>query len=80
MPARNMARYYVLEVERDLFGMMVARRRWGRIGSTEQSRTTAFVEECDAWAVLQRLEKSKRRRGYVDRPCSLPTGELKTRK
>jgi len=75
LPERNMARFYVVELEHDLFGMVVARRRWGRIGSTEQSRTTAFVLECDAWAMLQRMEQAKRRRGYVDRPLRTRTDE-----
>ena len=31
--ARNVARFYALMIERDLFGRTVLVRRWGRIGS-----------------------------------------------
>ena len=32
-PEQNMARFYALEVERDLIGRIVLARRWGRIGT-----------------------------------------------
>jgi predicted DNA-binding WGR domain protein len=66
--ARNMARFYVLEIERDLFGAILARRRWGRIGTMGRSLERPFSTVEEAQADLARLERSKRRKGYVDRP------------
>ena len=37
-PAKNMARFYALEVEQDLFGCHVLVRRWGRIGTAGKIR------------------------------------------
>ena len=37
-PARNMARFYSLDVERDLFNRVVLVRRWGRIGTAGKAR------------------------------------------
>jgi predicted DNA-binding WGR domain protein len=80
VPERNMARFYVLEIEIDLFGAVLARRRWGRIGVSEQSRSVAFTAESDAWAELRRLEQTKRRRGYIDRDPQSQTGDPGMRK
>lgn len=71
MPERNMARFYVLELDRDLFGMALARRRWGRIGTRGRSKAEIFSSTGEARAELRRLERIKRRRGYVDR-CGQP--------
>ena len=65
-----MARFYVLELDRDLFGTVQARRRWGRIGAAGRTMAETFPTEEDALAELRRLEQIKRRRGYVDRPES----------
>jgi predicted DNA-binding WGR domain protein len=32
-PASNCFRFYLLDIERDLFGQTVLARRWGRIGT-----------------------------------------------
>ncbi|WP_457094948.1 WGR domain-containing protein [Microvirga sp. P5_D2] len=37
-PTKNMARFYSLEVERDLLGRVVLVRRWGRIGAAGKVR------------------------------------------
>ena len=63
-PARNMARFYALEVERDLFGRIVLARRWGRIGTGGKVRLDEYTGEGEALAALLALEASKRRRGY----------------
>src|SRR4051812_37996816 len=63
-PARNMARFYSLEVERDLFGRAVVVRRWGRIGTAGRTRVDEHPDEGRAVAALVKLEASKRRRGY----------------
>jgi predicted DNA-binding WGR domain protein len=68
-PAKNMARFYALEVERDLFGRHVLVRRWGRIGTAGKIRLDEHTEG-EAWAALQKLQAAKRRKGYqaVSRP------------
>ena len=67
-PGRNMARFYLLELDLDLFGTVLARRCWGRIGSTGRSLAVPFPSTTSALEELRRLERLKRRRGYVDRP------------
>jgi predicted DNA-binding WGR domain protein len=69
-PAKNMARFYALEVERDLFGRHVLVRRWGRIGTAGKIRLDEHTGESEALAALQRLQAAKRRKGYraVERP------------
>ena len=68
--AKNMARFYTLEVEQDLFGRHVLVRRWGRIGTAGKIRLDEHTGEGEAWAALQKLQTAKRRKGYhaVARP------------
>jgi predicted DNA-binding WGR domain protein len=63
-PAKNMARFYALEVERDLFGRHVLVRRWGRIGTAGKIRLDEHRGEGEAMAALQALYTAKRRKGY----------------
>src|SRR5688572_8574800 len=63
-PAKNMARFYSLEVERDLLGRVVLVRRWGRIGNAGKTRLDEHVGEGEAMAALQALQSAKRRKGY----------------
>ena len=63
-PVKNMARFYSLEVERDLLGRIVLVRRWGRIGSAGKTRLDEHVGEGEAMAALQALQSAKRRKGY----------------
>ena len=64
-PARNMARFYRLEIAADLFGGVTLTRNWGRIGTSGQQRRQWFarideaVAECTLWA------DRKQRRGYA---------------
>ena len=69
-PAKNMARFYALEVERDLFGRVVLVRRWGRIGTAGKIRLSEHRGEGEALDALQKLQTAKRRKGYhaVARP------------
>jgi predicted DNA-binding WGR domain protein len=67
-PAKNMSRFYSLEVERDLLGRVVLVRRWGRIGSAGKVRLDEHKGEGEALAALQVLQAAKRRKGY----CLLP--------
>jgi len=54
-----MARFYALEVERNLFGGVVLARRWGR-----KVRLDEYTGEGEALAALQALDVAKKRRGY----------------
>ncbi len=69
-PAKNMARFYALEVEQDLLGRHVLVRRWGRLGTAGKSRLDEHTGEAEAQAALQALHTAKRRKGYqgVARP------------
>ncbi len=62
--AKNIARFYPLDVERDLFGKVVLVRRWGRIGTAGKVRVDEFGAEGEARAAMHRLELRKVRRGY----------------
>lgn len=70
-PARNMARYYRLDVQRDLFGAWCCIREWGGLGRAGQTRSSPYPTPSEAQAALDRVRLIKERRGYV-RP---PTGE-----
>ena len=63
-PAKNMARFYSLDLERDLFGRVVVVRCWGRIGTAGRTRLDEHPNEGRAVAALVKLEASKRKRGY----------------
>ena len=63
-PAQNMARYYLVDVSRDLFGMWMVTRQWGRIGSGGQRRVAAFDDKAKAIQELEIWRRSKTRRGY----------------
>lgn len=62
--ALNMRRFYSLMVQPTLFGGTSVVRNWGRIGTTGQSLIETFDTYDDATQALERLESSKRRRGY----------------
>jgi predicted DNA-binding WGR domain protein len=61
---KNMARFYSLEVERDLLGTVVLVRRWGRIGHSGKTRLDEHAGEGEAMAALESLQSAKRRKGY----------------
>lgn len=63
-PTKNMARFYSLEVERDLLERVVLVRRWGRIGTAGKIRLDEHVGEGEARKALDALARIKRRRGY----------------
>ncbi len=63
-PARNMARYYSLSIQPDLFGGHSLMRSWGRIGSGGQIRADLFEDTASVRKAHDRLIQSKQRRGY----------------
>lgn len=66
-PERNMARFYLLTIQPTLFGSVSLIRNWGRIGTSGQVKIETYDRPDDAHRAYRRLERVKRRRGYVDR-------------
>lgn len=64
--AQNMRRFYSLSVQPTLFGGASLIRDWGRIGTRGQTMMETFDTADDADLAFERLERSKRRRGYRD--------------
>ncbi|NSY14930.1 WGR domain-containing protein [Agrobacterium vitis] len=62
--ARNMARFYALSIEPNLFGEACLTRRWGRIGTAGQGLIHHFKLEKDAVVLFLELLRQKRGRGY----------------
>ena len=63
-PAQNMARYYCLTVEQNLFGEFSLVCTWGRIGRTRQTRITLYDTLQSAHEAYARKLREKHRRGY----------------
>ncbi len=64
-PARNMARFYHLDLQQDLFGTWCVVREWGRIGRAHgQRRSDPYPTLADAAGALDRQRRRKERRGY----------------
>ncbi|MBC2775812.1 WGR domain-containing protein [Rhizobium sp. AQ_MP] len=62
--ARNMARYYALEISMDLLGHVLLNRTWGRIGRRGPSMKHVFENEADAVKLFLDLLRQKRSKGY----------------
>ncbi|MBY3397512.1 WGR domain-containing protein [Rhizobium laguerreae] len=63
-PDKNMARFYALSIEPNLFGGTSLVRSWGRIGSRGQQKVHVFDIELKAVDLLLTLLRRKRSRGY----------------
>jgi predicted DNA-binding WGR domain protein len=61
-----MARFYRIALEPTLFGEISLVRNWGRIGTTGQAMMETFGKIGEADAARDRLERMKRRRGYLE--------------
>lgn len=62
--SKNMARFYAMSIEPNLFGEACLTRRWGRIGTRGQVKTHQFEKEQDAVDLFLDLLRHKRHRGY----------------
>ncbi len=62
---RNMARFYVLSIQPTLFGGASLIRNWGRIGTNGQAMMRTFDDSLEADEAFRRMERSKRKRGYM---------------
>ena len=65
-PKLNVARFYALMIERDLFGTVRLVRNWGRIGTQGREIAQVFETEFEARKTLEAFARAKRRRGYRD--------------
>lgn len=63
--ARNMHRYYRLDLQRDLFGAWCLMREWGRIGQGGQMRSEPYAISADVEVALEKQLRAKERRGYI---------------
>jgi predicted DNA-binding WGR domain protein len=63
---QGVARFYMLAIERDLFGTVRLVRTWGRIGTRGRELADMFDTEEQAAEALEALATAKRRRGYLD--------------
>jgi predicted DNA-binding WGR domain protein len=64
-PGRNMARFYRMDIQADLFGEWCFVREWGRIGQAGQLRQAVYSSQAEARAALERQGRLKEKRGYV---------------
>jgi predicted DNA-binding WGR domain protein len=65
-PEHGMARFYMLNIERDLFGTVRLVRTWGRIGTRGRELADVHETEAAAGKAMEALAARKRRRGYCD--------------
>jgi predicted DNA-binding WGR domain protein len=63
-PTRNMARFYTMSLQATLFAECSLVREWGRIGQGGQMKTNVFSTEDAARTELERIRRTKLRRGY----------------
>lgn len=64
-PDQRMWRFYRMWIDTDLFERVVVLREWGRIGASGKVRVDVHDTPAEAAAWLARLERAKRRRGYI---------------
>lgn len=67
---KNMARFYAMSIEPDIFGGSALVRRWGRIGTRGQERIDSFTDDLQAISHFAFLARQKRARGYMPQPLS----------
>lgn len=63
--ARNMARFYRLQMQPTLFGGVTVMREWGRIGQAGSCRHDQYETAEAARVALDALRHAKLRRGYT---------------
>lgn len=65
-PDENMRRFYLMTVQRDLFGRGALITEYGRIGHPGRVLTTHHEDEAKALSALANKAEAKRKRGYQD--------------
>ncbi|TCU08641.1 putative DNA-binding WGR domain protein [Rhizobium sullae] len=74
--AKNMARFYAMQISMSLFGETCLIRRWGRIGTSGQMMIHHFGREEEAVRLFLDLTRQKRARGYRPRTIAqLPSAD-----
>jgi predicted DNA-binding WGR domain protein len=63
-PAKNMARFYAMDVQPNLFGAIMLIKQWGRIGTGGRIAGEPYASVALACSALRRQAERKRRRGY----------------
>ena len=63
-PAKNVFRFYRLDIQMDLFGNQCLIRQWGRIGKAGQMKTVPFPTLEAAERELGKYHRMKSKRGY----------------
>jgi predicted DNA-binding WGR domain protein len=64
--ARNMARFYLMTVQPDLFGGVLLVKQWGRIGARGRLVDESYDNEALATDAMQKQAARKRQRGYAE--------------
>jgi predicted DNA-binding WGR domain protein len=62
---KNMARYYAMSIEPNLFGEACLIRRWGRIGTVGQKREHHFAREEEAVSFCERDGRADTGRNHL---------------
>ena len=65
---RNMHRFYALTIAKDLFGVIILTRNWGRIGGYGQSLEETYPDHQSASRRFEALCQIRQRRGYESVP------------
>jgi predicted DNA-binding WGR domain protein len=63
-PMQKMRRFYLMTVQRDLFGGATLVREWGRIGSAGRLQQSYHSDEGEAVDALAAFAQQKFKRGY----------------
>ena len=63
--AKNMRRFYLFDVQPDLFGGVLLVKQWGRIGTCGRLVDESYDSEASASDAMNKQSERKRRRGYV---------------
>jgi predicted DNA-binding WGR domain protein len=66
-PDRRMRRFYIMDVQPDLFGRWSFIREWGRIGQPGEVLIRRYPTEQEARAAAARQKRVKERKGYRPR-------------
>jgi predicted DNA-binding WGR domain protein len=62
---RNMRRFYLIDVQPDLFGQFLLVKEYGRIGTRGRLVDESYDNEDLATEAMRRQAERKRQRGYV---------------
>ncbi len=65
-PARNMYRWYRVELASSLFEAFVVVRAWGRLGTPAQHiRLTVVADQAEGEKLVEKIKLRRLKRGYI---------------